>query len=142
MKKFFTIGILLSLPLFGFGAGCNSIPEKPSSNIELIQPTTSTNETVTNTHTSTPPVYSVDGFVTTPFKEGEKLRIQVESITCYNNSCGFDGKKWSISLTQQESKPFLSLSGKKASFIIEAETACSKDMIPCHSIKNVHVVNQ
>lgn len=140
MKKLITFGTLLSLALFG--AGCNSTSKKPLSNVESISVATSTNETSASTTTSMHAVYSVDDFVMTVFKQGGRIRIQVNSVTCYNNSCGFDGKKYGINLNQEESKPFLPLSGKGASFIVEVEAACPKESAQCNAIKNIRVVNE
>lgn len=138
MKKFLPITLLFASLLLG--AGCNSIAEKPVPTVETTTSSTSANTRSTHDTASTAGAYSVDEFVTNGFKQEGNVRILVESVTCYNNTCSLDGKKAWLRLSKEESRPFLLLPRKDTPFMIEAEADCSKEVNQCNEIKKVRVV--
>jgi hypothetical protein len=89
------------------------------------------------------PIYSVDEFVETGFRDGGRVLIRVRSVTCYNNSCGVEGGssgQWGIAIDADESGKFYSYAGKGVDMIIEAEPSCEANTEKCSKIENVSIL--
>lgn len=86
-------------------------------------------------------IYTVDGFVEGGFKDGNNVYINIKSIMCYNNSCGFEGGgKWSIGANSKDSESFFPYVGKSVDMIIKVDSGCTADAKACNDIKNVSIV--
>ncbi|MFO0764314.1 MAG: hypothetical protein U0518_05710 [Candidatus Gracilibacteria bacterium] len=111
----------------------------------MTNKTNSSNEigtTLTGQEKAGEKIYSVDDFVENGFREQKKAQIKIGSVTCYNDLCGVEGKKWGINLNKEDSKQFYPYSsGTGVNMIISAEPDnCENTMIQCHTIKNASII--
>lgn len=86
-------------------------------------------------------LYSVDEFVQGGFKDGNKLHINIKSVTCYNSSCGVEGGgKWGVGMSEIDSKDLFQYAGKGVDMVIQADPDCDATEATCSKIKNVSIV--
>ncbi|MCX6734197.1 MAG: S-layer homology domain-containing protein [Candidatus Peregrinibacteria bacterium] len=85
-------------------------------------------------------VYTPDEFVEGGFKDGN-VYIAIKSVTCYNNSCAFEGGgKWGVGTDTKDSESFFPYAGQAVDMVIKADQNCQSGAEECYNIKNVSIV--